>query len=141
MLKLPDPAQCFLVQKLLRGCYKLGPSVDTRLPITGEILIKIVNSLDQTVSTRAHSLLLKALFLMAFHGFFRYGELVIKAKSQSDKVIQRSDVHFEAAHGRLKQVQVILKKIKTVSYGQPKIITLEASKSLSHVQYMHCFTI
>lgn len=85
-----------------------------------------MNSLDQTVSTRVNALLLKALFLMAFHGFLRLGELVIKAKSQSDKVIQRSDVHFEAAHGRLKQVQVILKKIKTVSYGQPKIITLEA---------------
>lgn len=129
MLKLPDPAQCFLVQKLLRGCYKLGPSVDTRLPITGEILKKLVNSLDQSVSTRAHSLLLKALFLMAFHGFFRLGELVIKSKTQSDKVIQRSDVHFETAHGKLKQVQVVLKHFKTVSYGQPKIITLEVSKN------------
>lgn len=80
MLKLPDPAQCFLVQKLLRGCYKLGPSVDTRLPITGEILKKLVNSLDQSVSTRAHSLLLKALFLMAFHGFFQIRGIGYKIK-------------------------------------------------------------
>lgn len=43
---------------MLRVCYKLGPTVDSRLTITGEILKRTVNALDQTVSTQAHSLLL-----------------------------------------------------------------------------------
>lgn len=127
ILGLPNPAQCFLAQKMLRGCYKLGPTVDTRLPITGEILKSIINALSHTVTNQAQSLLLKALFLVAFHGFFRLGELVVTSKTQSVRVIQRSDVHFEAVNGKLKQVQLVLRNFKTIKCGQPQIITLEAS--------------
>lgn len=45
LLGLPDPSQMFIVKKLLRGCYKMGRSVDSRLPITRDILKKIINAL------------------------------------------------------------------------------------------------
>lgn len=38
LLGLPDPSQMFIVKKLLRGCHKMGRSVDSRLPITRDIL-------------------------------------------------------------------------------------------------------
>lgn len=45
LLGLPDPSQMFIVKILLRGCYKMGRSVDSRLPITRDILKKIINAL------------------------------------------------------------------------------------------------
>lgn len=127
---MPDPAQCFLVQKMLKGCHKVGPTVDSRLPITGEILTKIVNALRHTIPDHAQMLLLKALFLIAFHGFFRLGELVITSKIRVDFVIQRSDVRFEVVNNKLKHVQLILRHFKTISLGQPRFITLETSNNI-----------
>lgn len=70
-------------------------------------------------------------FSLLVLGFFRLEELIIKAKTQSEKVIQKSDVHFKAAHGKLKQVQVVLGNFKNACYGQSKIITLEESKIIT----------
>lgn len=58
---------------------------------------------------------LRHYFLMAFHGFFRLEEIVIKAKTQSDKIIQRSVVYLEAANGKLKKMQLVLRNFKTQS--------------------------
>lgn len=129
ILDMPDPAQCFLVQKMLKGCHKLGPTEDSSLPITGEILTKIVNALRHTLPDHAQMLLFKALFLIAFHGFFRLGELVITSKTRAEFVIQTSDVHFEVVNNKLKHVQLILRHFKTISLGQPRLITLETSNS------------
>lgn len=49
LLGLPDPSQMFIVKKLLRGCHKMERSVDSRLPITRDILKKIINALPHTV--------------------------------------------------------------------------------------------
>ena len=116
---------------MLKGCYKLGASVDTRLPITGEISKSIVNALCHTVPNQAQSILLKAIFLVAFHGFFRLGELVVASKAQSARVIQRSDVLFETTDGKLKQVQLVLRNFKTIKCGQPQVITIQASANRS----------
>lgn len=123
IFNMPEPAKCFLVQKMLKGCHKVGPTVDSRLPITGEILIKIVNALRHTIPNHAQMLLVKALFLIAFHGIYRLGELVITSKTRAEFVIQRSDVRFEVMNNKLKHVQLILRHFKTISLGQPRFIT------------------
>jgi hypothetical protein len=38
LLRMPDPANDFVTKKMLQGCKKSKPSVDSRRPITQEIL-------------------------------------------------------------------------------------------------------
>lgn len=69
---------------------------------------------------------------MAFHGFFRLEEIVIKAKTQSDKIIQRSVVYLEAANGKLKKMQLVLRNFKKNSQLWPITIirTNEESENI-----------
>lgn len=87
------------------------------------MLIKIVNALRHTIPNHAQMLLVKALFLIAFHEIYRLGELVITSKTRAEFVIQRSDVRFEVMNNKLKHVQLILRHFKTISLGQPRFIT------------------
>ena len=75
---LPDPTQNFLVQKLLAGINKKFGKQDTRLPITIFILHRLVDSLAKTNNIRYHRSLLKAMYLIAFYGLFRIGEITIQ---------------------------------------------------------------
>ena len=126
VLNLQDPTQNFLVQKIITGCHKLGTQVDTRLPITGSILQRLLVALEHTIDLAVRPLL-KALFLIAFHGFFRLGELVVKSSSSSKLVMQRADVQFEEAKGHFQQVQLVLRHYNTIKTGQPYTISIKAA--------------
>lgn len=69
---LPDPTQMFIVKKLLRGCHKMGRSVDSRLQITIGILRNIINALPHSVSILDHRIMLKALFSLCFMLFLEW---------------------------------------------------------------------
>lgn len=70
ILDIPDPTAVFLIKKLLKGCEKSEPSVDSRLPITKDILYKLISSLPSICTSNMNQILLKTVFLLAFHGFF-----------------------------------------------------------------------
>ena len=78
-----DPTSAVLVQKLLSACLKLKPTVDPRLPITIIILQRLVLSLSTTVSNFSHRKLLRAMFVVAFFGLMRVGEITMS----TDKVV------------------------------------------------------
>jgi hypothetical protein len=99
--------------------------VDTGLTITGEILNKILNALPLVSLSSTQQALLKLLFLIAFHGFFRLGKLVIKSTSSTACVLQRTDVHFESSNNKLVQVQPVLRNFKTIKVGTPAVITVK----------------
>lgn len=80
---LTDPTSSVLVQKLLSACLKLKPTVDPRLPITIIILQQLVLALSTTVSNFAHRKLLRAMFVIAFFGLMRVGEITMSV----DKVV------------------------------------------------------
>lgn len=63
------------------------------MPITKPILLQLLSALHFTVVHRNNILLLRAIFLLAFHAFFRL-ELVIQDKEHVSKVLQRSDLTF-----------------------------------------------
>ena len=69
ILNIPDPTQSFIVRKLLKGCHKLLPSQDARLPITKNILHKILSAVVITVPQALNRVLLQALFLLCFMPF------------------------------------------------------------------------
>jgi hypothetical protein len=131
LLNLPDPTQSFIVKKLLRGCHKLAKPSDSRLPITRDILAKLVAALPHTVSVEANRMLLDALFKLCFHAFLRLGEVVSKSVGHSSSVIQRSNVTFQFEGSTLKSVQLVMHHYKNQKQNNPFVITLESNKDPS----------
>lgn len=134
-----DPTHSFIVRKILKGSHNLSKSVDTRLPITKSILIKLLSALQHTVQEHDVRVLLSAVFLLAFHAFMRLGELVPRNISFYAKVIQRQDVQFLDDNA----VQIILRHAKNFANSQPIVLTLSAN-ALNHnfcpVQALKTFT-
>ena len=100
LLMLEDRTHSFLIRKILKGCKNLGGAKDTRLPITKNMLARLLGSLTHTVNKPPFKLLLKSIFLLAFHTFMRMGELVCTTNSDNGTVIQCQDVTSLAATGK-----------------------------------------
>lgn len=80
ILDFADPTTSFIVNKLIKGCQKLGKSKDTQRPITLEILQKLVLAMENCIPALSHRVLLKAVFLLAFNAFLRLGEILIRSE-------------------------------------------------------------
>ena len=72
-----DPTKLFLVHKLLTAVSRQRLA-DLRLPITRPVLHELIKSLQHTTSSAFQRSLYSAMFLLAFYGFFRVGELAAK---------------------------------------------------------------
>ena len=99
----PDPTNNTLIQRLLAGANKLSPSHDARLPITLIMLQRLSRALDKTVSSYYNRLLYRAMFVSAFFGLFRIGELTTDVKGVvalcSDQIeISRTHVQITIRH-------------------------------------------
>ncbi|XP_062616033.1 uncharacterized protein LOC134277737 isoform X1 [Saccostrea cucullata] len=70
-----DLTQSFLIKKQLQGFSKVKPSIDNRLPITPDILSKVVAALPSITTCAFNSTLLHAMFVLAFCAFLRVGEI------------------------------------------------------------------
>jgi integrase len=70
-----DPTDTFIVRKLIQGARKLRPASDGRLPITKDILLRLINSLKFVTSSPYDQSMLSAMFCLAFYGFLRIGEI------------------------------------------------------------------
>ena len=89
-----DPTQNFLVKKCLQGYQKDRPSADKRKPITINILLKIIESLSHTTGSHFTRILLKAMYLLAFHAMLRVGEFTCKSLD-STPILKVEDVNFK----------------------------------------------
>lgn len=88
-----DPSAVFSIKKMITGARKLKPSLDIRLPITLQILSKLTAALEFTCTSAYNRSLFKAMYLTAFHGFLRIGE--ITTRSPDKKIsISLSQLHF-----------------------------------------------
>ena len=95
MKGLRDPS---LIKKLLIAVSKQR-SPDTRLPITKSVLFQLVRSLQHTNSSAVQRTLFTAMFLTAFDGFFRIGELASKSPESGDSVVQFKSLSFLSMDG------------------------------------------
>lgn len=112
VFNLPDHSHNFLVRKILYGASKSAKLPDYRLPITYSIFKKkLVNALQFTVPNFFHRLLLHCIFTVAFHGFFRLGELIAKIPSNKPFIIQKQDVSIQGNS----KVEIILRYSKTAN--------------------------
>ena len=93
---LPDPTSSFIIQRLLAAITKVNTRCDTRLPITITVLRQLVLSLGQTSLNTYIRFLLKAMFLVAFYGLMRIGEITTDLKGQATLMIE----HLTFEQGR-----------------------------------------
>ena len=91
MNELPDPAHSALLQRTLQGVRRNAPQSDTRLPITQDLLTLMWQTAPMALADRYDVLLMRALNLVAFRGFFRLGELVQRRGVQ---VVQLSGLQY-----------------------------------------------
>ncbi|XP_071087974.1 uncharacterized protein [Haliotis cracherodii] len=79
---MEDCTNHFLVTKLITGMYKSRGRQDTRKPITLDLLKVVINNLTQVCSSSYEVCLFRAVYCIAFFGFFRVSELVQTKMSQ-----------------------------------------------------------
>ena len=90
---LDDPCQNFVVQRVILGCKKKCKVSDSRMPILMEDLLKMVSACPHLFH-KFEKHFCKAIFLVAYHGFFRIGELLLCDKGKISKVVQLRDAEF-----------------------------------------------
>ena len=127
-----DPLTHFAVQKVLCAVNRLKGKVDSRLPITLFILGRLNESLSETVSNRFHRVLLRAMFITAFFGLFRIGELTSSSKE---------DVHLNLSQCRITDdaVYITITHFKHNISQHPVCLTLnrQSDSSICPVVAMH----
>ena len=120
------PTLAIVTKKILKGCQSSVPTRDARLPISLEILRQLLNALAHTVPQHSLRILLRSLFLLAFHAFLRLGEIAVKSLHYSQCVLQRSDVSFEYTNSVVSAVQIIMREYKTNKHHTTWVISLQA---------------
>ena len=93
----PDPTKSFLIQKLL-SALSCKRSVDVRLPVTRPVLHELICSLRCTNSSAFQHSLCATMFLVAFYGLFRRGELATKSMRVASSVVQFNNLTFLSTH-------------------------------------------
>ena len=110
-----DYTDNFLVKKLVRGIKLERKRADTRLPITLDILTKVVANLDFVAFSKFESCLFKAAFTLAFFAFLRVGE--ITGGGQLSHALKIQDIKFKEVGGYA-GMSIHLRSSKTDQLGQ-----------------------
>ena len=125
MAGLPDPLDSFVVKKMMAGFRRANSkSHDQRLPITEDILQKILVAIPSISASTFESILIHAAFTLAFFGFLRIGE--ISANSRFDiqpSVLRRSDVKF-STRGSQHVIIIDFRVSKNNQFGSPQTVVV-----------------
>lgn len=122
-----NPLQHFIITKMLEGGRKAGAQPDTRRPITLSILHRLTAALTIVHKDQYTILLLKAMFLTAFHAFLRVGELTVRSRGDnSGHTLQAADCTVNFAAGRPTSVSLKLMSSKH-KQSTPSYITIPAN--------------
>ena len=118
-----DPCQSFVVQRMILGCKKGCKSSDCRLPILKPMLHQLVDTCTR-LKGLYNQVLYQSILLLAYHGFFRIGEILPSQHACVAKVVQRD-------HIAISESSVILKlfNYKTRRSQKPLLITVKATNS------------
>ena len=87
LISYPDPTKSFLIRKLLSAQSRRS-SPDVRLPITRLVLHELIAALSLTNGSAFQRTLYTTMFLIAFYGFFRVGEIAAKTKGSVQSLLQ-----------------------------------------------------
>ena len=81
-----DPTETALIRQILKGCSKLTPVHDMRLPITLLILRQIIASFQHTTGSAYKLQMLTAMCSLAFFAFLRIGEITVNGKDHNNLI-------------------------------------------------------
>ena len=121
-----DPTKSFLIEKLSTALSRQQPS-DIRLPITRPILHELLRSLSFANSSAFQRSLFSAMFLVAFYGLFRIGELASKSTRFARSVVQYSNLTFsfgEDHNGQPQGAKITISEYKHNASRKPFDILL-----------------
>ena len=130
---LHDPTKSFLIQKLLTALSRRQP-VDIRLPVTRPVLHELVRALSFTNSSAFQRSLFSALFLVAFYGLFRIGELTTKSNLFASSVVQFGNLTL-SRNGRTHVAKITISEYKHNTSRRPFdiLIAREVSSAFCRV--------
>ena len=114
-----DPTKAFVVQKIMTAQSRLCSKPDIRLPITRSILHKLVLALSHTITSAYHILLFQTMFLVAFYGFFRVGELTIKTPARRHAVLKFQSLCFLKSQSEVQAAKLVISDYKHNTTGRP----------------------
>ena len=123
-----DPTKSSLIEKLLVALSRRGQA-DVRMPISRPLLYELVSALQHTSPSAYRRSLFGAMFMTAFYGFFRIGELSCASKKQVDTVLQFDHVTFLKQSSRVTAVKIVITKFKHNTNNRPFVITIESEPS------------
>ena len=123
-----DPTKSFLIEKLLVALGRRGQA-DVRMPISHPLLYELVSALQHTSPSAYRRSLFGAMFMTAFYGFFRIGELSCASKKQVDTILQFDHVTFLKQSSRVTAVKIVITKFKHNTNNRPFVITIESEPS------------
>ena len=90
-----DNTNIFIVRKLIDGVKRSrSPQIDNRLPISKDLLGRIMFVLPSMCSSNYESALLKAAFSLAYHGLFRISELTVCPQNISNHTVVVQNVEM-----------------------------------------------
>ena len=93
-----------------------------RLPITRS---KLVLASSHTITPAYHILLFQTMFLMAFYGFFRVGELTIKTPEPWHSVLQFQSLSFLKSQSEVQAAKLVISDYKHNTTGRPFSIIIQ----------------
>lgn len=95
---LLDTTNSFIIKKMLLGMQRLHKRVDSRRPITIDLLMHIFDALQYTCSSVYETALFSSCFSLAFFAFLRVGEFVVSHLSERH-MLQYSDISIDKENG------------------------------------------
>ena len=116
-----DNTQTFVVRKMLEGIKRSsGHQCDNRLPITKEMLKRIILSLPCVCKSSYESKLFSSVFSLCFHAFLRVGEVAF-SNNCGKHVLQYRNVQLFQGH-----IELLLVSSKTDQTGVGTTVFVEA---------------
>ena len=103
-----DPTKAFVVQKV--KTFKAGSARNRTYGCLSLALIlhKLVLALSHTITLAYHILLFQTMFLVAFYGFFRVGELTIKTPERRQSLLQFESLSFLNSHSEVQGIKLVI---------------------------------
>ena len=102
-----DPTVNFVISKMLNGYQQLYKRVDAMLPITHEILKRIVVILQIICYNTYEAYLFSAAFCLAYFGFFRVGELVVSKIGNVGHALKIEDISTDTDKMKVFYLKVV----------------------------------
>ena len=123
LANFPDPTTNLLVQKILAAHSKLYSAPDV---ITRGVFQRLVLALNHTNSSAYQRLLFQTMFLVAFYGFFRVGELTAKGANLKP-LVQIQNLHFQFKDNCVNTATIVIADYKHNSSRRPFSVVLDCA--------------